>query len=70
MMAPGVALLLGMAAGCGDKPGSSSADPARREEARADSTRLEQKALQDSGVSVDTQRIDTGTVHGESVPDN
>jgi hypothetical protein len=37
------------------------ATPKEREEARADSVANEQKALRDSGVTVDTQVIDTGS---------
>ena len=64
-MRPAAALLAAaLVAGCdrgagaaagGDKDGEPSA------EARQDSSREVQEALRDSGVSVDTQKIDTGT---------
>ncbi|HYH78806.1 MAG TPA: hypothetical protein VEX86_03395 [Longimicrobium sp.] len=38
--------------------------------ARADSAQSEQKALRDSGVSVDTQTIDTGSVTAPPAEDN
>lgn len=41
--------------------GGAAAQPKNPAQARADSVHDEQKALRDSGVSVDTQTIDTGS---------
>ena len=71
-MRPAAALLAAaLVAGCdrgaggaagGDKDGEPSA------EARQDSSREVQEALRDSGVSVDTQKIDTGTATTRTTP--
>ena len=71
-MRPAAALLAAaLVAGCdrgaggaagGDKDGEPSA------EARQDSSREIQEALRDSGVSVDTQKIDTGTATTRTTP--
>lgn len=56
-----LALVAGVAAcdrGAGKAGGAASAQ--REQQARADSARSEEKALRDSGVSVDTQVVDTG----------
>jgi hypothetical protein len=50
--------------------GGNAHTPAAREEARHDSAQLVQKALQDSGVSVDTQSIDTGGVRATPAADD
>jgi hypothetical protein len=55
----GTILMAALAAGC-NRGAPAARDPAEQATARADSTRKEQEALRDSGVSVDTQRIDTG----------
>jgi hypothetical protein len=66
-------LAAALAAGCGgggsggDGPGKAQEASA---EARQDSVREEQKALRDSGVSVDTQKIDTGTAQATPAEDN
>ena len=50
--------------------GGAAATPRDREEARADSVADEQKALRDSGVTVDTQVIDTGSATSQAAPDD
>lgn len=65
-MQTGLAAALALAAGLsacnqGGGGGEAAATPKGREEARADSVADEQKALRDSGVTVDTQVIDTGS---------
>jgi len=62
-------------AGCQISGGNGSGNAAggAREasaEAREDSTRKEQQALRDSGVTVDTQKIDTGTARPAPTEDN
>lgn len=65
-------LAAALAAGCGG--GGSGDGPGKAQEAsaaaRQDSMREEQKALRDSGVSVDTQKIDTGTARATPAEDN
>jgi ABC-type proline/glycine betaine transport system substrate-binding protein len=64
------ALLLAAAAlaACGKKDDVS---PEQREaQARQDSARSTAKALQDSGVAVDTQKVDTGTTSAQPAQDN
>jgi hypothetical protein len=66
-MRAAVAMLAAALAGCDRGSGSAQADQAP-EQARRDSAVSEQKALRDSGVTVDTQVIDTGgpaTAHPE-----
>ena len=53
------------AGGGGGAAGGQSA-----EKARADSARDEQKALRDSGVTVDTQTVDTGGAAAPQPEDN
>lgn len=71
-----LALLLTLPAcnqsGGGGGGAEAPATPKEREEARADSVANEQKALRDSGVTVDTQVIDTGraTPQPAAVEDN
>jgi len=65
-------LAAALAAGCkggGSGDGSGKAQEPSAE-ARQDSVREEQKALRDSGVSVDTQKIDTGTARATPAEDN
>jgi hypothetical protein len=70
-------LAVAMAAGCGrfggGSGGGAGATGGRGQEtqaAREDSARATAKALQDSGVSVDTQTIDTGTAATARADDN
>jgi hypothetical protein len=56
-------------AGCNRGAGADKAGPASAE-ARADSSREASQALRDSGVSVDTQTIDTGTARTTPAEDN
>ena len=64
-MRPAAAMLAAaLVAGCsrGEAGGGGKAkDGAPSAEARQDSSKKAQQALRDSGVSVDTQKIDTGT---------
>jgi len=53
--------------GGGGAAGGTAKGPA---EAQEDSSRVTAKALQDSGVSVDTQTIDTGTARTTPAEDN
>lgn len=75
-MRPAAAMLAAVAmAGCqagGGGGDGKGADGAREPsaQARADSTRKEQQALRDSGVTVDTQKIDTGTARATPAEDN
>jgi hypothetical protein len=65
-------LAVALAAGCGgggSGDGSGKAQEASAE-ARQDSVRQEQQELRDSGVSVDTQKIDTGTARTTPAEDN
>lgn len=62
-------LAAAMVAGCGRGAGAEKAGPASTE-ARADSAREASQALRDSGVSVDTQKIDTGTARTTPAEDN
>ena len=69
-----LALMAGLSAckqgsGGGDA-GGAAATPKNREEARADSVANEQKALRDSGVTVDTQVIDTGSATSQGAPED
>ncbi|HEX8904609.1 MAG TPA: hypothetical protein VF771_07190 [Longimicrobiaceae bacterium] len=73
----GVALAIAAAAllgGCNRFGGGGDGDAAAEKQdpgvAREDSARLTAKALQDSGVSVDTQTIDTGAAQTTHVDDN
>ena len=70
-MRAGAALLAAaLAAGC-DKGGGGGGDAkAPSAEAHQDSVREVQQALRDSGVSVDTQKIDTGTARTTPAEDN
>lgn len=72
-MGMGVALLaVVLAAGCNQAGGEGGAAKSgeRTEKARADSIRDEQQALIDSGVTVDTQVIDTGGPRAAPAVDN
>ena len=72
-MGMGVALLTAvLAAGCGtgEAGGGTAKSGERAEKARADSIRDEQQALIDSGVTVDTQVIDTGGPRAAPAVDN
>lgn len=71
-MAMGVALLTAvLAAGCNQAgEGGAAKSGERAEKARADSIRDEQQALIDSGVTVDTQVIDTGGPRAAPAVDN
>lgn len=65
-----VAVLAVMAmAGCNRGSGAAQAEKAP-EQARRDSAVEEQKALRDSGVTVDTQVIDTGGTRATPAEDN
>src|SRR3954454_23843931 len=60
-------LAAALAAGCsrgGDGEGKAGDAAGPSAAARQDSAREAQQALRDSGVSVDTQKIDTGTPNG------
>ena len=61
-----------LAAGCnpGAGDGGAAQPGGRAEKARADSIRDEQQALIDSGVTVDTQVIDTGAPKAAPPPDD
>jgi hypothetical protein len=74
-MRPAAALLAGavVVAGCdrgAGGGGGSGKDGQPSAEARQDSSREVQQALRDSGVSVDTQKIDTGTARTTPAADN
>jgi len=72
-MRPAAAVLAAaLVAGCGRGAGGadSGKDGEPSAEARQDSSREIQQALRDSGVSVDTQKIDTGTARTTPVADN
>ena len=69
MLAAAVMAGCQVAGGGGGGNGSGGAREASAE-ARADSTRKEQQALRDSGVTVDTQKIDTGTARATPAEDN
>lgn len=72
-MGMGAALLAAvLAAGCNQAGGGGGAAKSgeRTEKARADSIRDEQQALIDSGVTVDTQVIDTGAPRPAPAADN
>ncbi|HSU15470.1 hypothetical protein [Longimicrobium sp.] len=58
--------------GACDRGGGGGGDGARKApaDAQEDSSRVTAKALQDSGVSVDTQSIDTGTARTTPAEDN
>jgi hypothetical protein len=71
----GIAAMLALSAtvaACGGAGGGGNdAAAAQREvQARADSARNEDKELRDSGVSVDTQTVDTGTAAAPAAEDN
>ena len=60
-------------AGCRQGGGGGNGSGDAREpatEARADSARQAAQALRDSGVTVDTQKIDTGTARATPAEDN
>lgn len=72
-MGMGAALLaMAVAAGCGTGAAGGGGAPSgeRTAKARADSIRDEQQALIDSGVTVDTQVIDTGAPRAAPAVDN
>jgi len=72
-MRPAAAVLAAaLVAGCdrGGGGAGSGKDGEPSAEARQDSSREIQQALRDSGVSVDTQKIDTGTARTTPVADN
>jgi len=76
-MRPAAAVLAAaLVAGCDRGAGGGNGDGKGKDgepsaEARQDSSREVQQALRDSGVSVDTQKIDTGTTTQPTpVPDN
>jgi hypothetical protein len=73
-MRPAAAVLAAaLVAGCdrGEGGGAGSGkDGGPSAEARQDSSREIQQALRDSGVSVDTQKIDTGTARPTPAADN
>ena len=50
--------------------GGAAATPQEKEKAKADSAVNEQKALRDSGVTVDTQTIDTGSAATPAATDD
>lgn len=60
------------ALGACDRGGGGGSGGAAKDQAEAqeDSSRVTAKALQDSGVSVDTQTIDTGTARTTPAEDN
>lgn len=75
-MRPAAAMLLAaVMAGCGrggggGNGGGSDGAGERSARARQDSARQVQQALRDSGVTVDTQKIDTGTARATPAEDN
>jgi hypothetical protein len=70
-MGMGVAMLCAaLAAGCTQAGGGEAPSGERAQKARADSIRDEQQALIDSGVTVDTQVIDTGAPRPTPAADN
>jgi hypothetical protein len=74
-MRPAAAMVLTAAvvAGCNRAGGGGDGSGGAREpsaEARQDSAREAAKALRDSGVTVDTQKIDTGTARATPAEDN
>ena len=74
-MRPAAAVLAAaLVAGCDRGGGGGGADKGKdgepSAEARQDSSREVQQALRDSGVSVDTQKIDTGTARTTPAADN
>ncbi|SOD03137.1 hypothetical protein SAMN05216486_10837 [bacterium JGI 053] len=64
----GAALAAGCSRGGGGAGEGKAGEPSA--EARQDSSRQVQQALRDSGVSVDTQKIDTGTARATPAEDN
>lgn len=62
------ALALAAAAGCGKKDEIREAPVS--EAARQDSARKVEQSLHDQGVTVDTQKIDTGGTRAAAVDDN
>ena len=62
-----VVLAAAVLGGC-DRGGT--AEGKKETEAHQDSVQVTAKALQDSGVSVDTQKIDTGGTRAAPVDDN
>jgi hypothetical protein len=71
MRAGAAVLAAALVAGCDrGQVGGAGKDGQPSAEARRDSSREVQQALRDSGVSVDTQKIDTGTARTTPVADN
>ena len=64
------ALVAGCDRGAGGAGAGAGKDGEPSAEARQDSVREVQQALRDSGVSVDTQKIDTGTARPTPAEDN
>lgn len=58
------------AAACSRGSGETGGAAQREQQARADSARGEEKSLRDSGVTVDTQVVDTGGAAPQSAEDN
>jgi hypothetical protein len=69
MRGAGPVLAMMAVTACNRGVGSAQAEKAP-EEARRDSAVEEQKALRDSGVTVDTQVIDTGGARSTPAEDN
>lgn len=63
------AIALAAALGACDR-GGAKAPEQREAAARQDSTKATAKELEEQGVSVDTQRVDSGTVSASSSQDN
>jgi len=63
-------LAAALTAGCDRGGGGTGETKARSAEARQDSVKEVQQALRDSGVSVDTQKIDTGGTKATPAADN
>jgi hypothetical protein len=62
------ALVAGCSRGEAGAGGGEEKDGEPSAEARQDSTKKVQQALRDSGVTVDTQKIDTGTTTPRPTP--
>lgn len=65
-----VVLAAALGAACDRAGGAAAKAEKAPAEARRDSARDEQKALRDSGVTVDTQVIDTGGTKATPAADN
>jgi len=63
-------LAAALAAGCDRGGGGNGEAKPPTAEARQDSAKQVQQALRDSGVSVDTQKIDTGGTKATPAADN